>query len=350
MRPPTSSAALCDRSSVLSLSCFLFVLLLSVSFAPSSTLAADGPPFSPCQVTSIRLSTLDGSQTQDVWSDGQYKSLVPFKLSSTSSSGDKTQLRAQVIFVIASEASWRSVVTAQVNNDGFVQYFRAPGGDRADPPTFEQELQGFHVGGDGKPNHLVINADCESMFETDVSIVVGDGQAGGGGGGEGAGGGSVGNAGGGGAGSSDGGNSGSPTTPPPDQGASDAGSSTSTAPELIDADGNGVPDNPYADNDSDGNGVPDNPAAAGPDSTSSGGVSGGDVSVGNNGASGGSAGAGAGADVGASSNSSSGSSEVGGQDGSVNQLGDGNSAASTTTTASLTPTALLIVAAAAAAL
>jgi len=349
MRPPTSTAVLRGRSFVLSLSCFLFVLLLSVSFAPSSTLAADGPPFSPCQVTSIRLSTLDGSQAQDVWSDGQYKSLVPFKLSSSSS--DKTQLRAQVTFVIASEASWRSVVPAQVNNDGFVQYFRAPGGDRADPPTFEQELQGFRVTADGdKPNHLVINADCVSMFEADVSIVVGDDQAGGG---EGAGGGSDGNAGGG-AGSSEGGNSGgaddgnsgSPTTtPPPDQGASNSDGASSTAPELIDADGNGVPDNPYAtDNPADAN-TPDDGSTT-TTSASSGG-DGGDGSVSNNDAS--SGGASAGADVGASSSSSSGSSEIGGQDGSVNQLGGGNSAASTMTV-SLTLAAVLTVGAAAVAL
>lgn len=198
-----------------------------------------GPPFSPCEVTSIRLSPAsadpnDSNQWQVLWSrDGGgsgYKSLSPFAVGADGS----TVLRVQVAFTPGAEASYRSVVTATVNDNGYMQYFRAPG-PGANPPVFEQELSGFAAADSGSTtNKLVLNADCETLFEAQVVFANAGSQDNDAGSSSGQGG------------DSDG------STPPPQggfedsTGSSDEGSGSSSTTDFIDEDGNGIPDNIFA--------------------------------------------------------------------------------------------------------
>jgi len=219
----------------------LSTLILASVFASTVVAQQPGPPFSPCEVTSIRLSPAsadpsDSNQWQVLWSrDGGgsgYKSLSPFAVGADGS----TVLRVQVAFTPGAEASYRSVVTATVNDNGYMQYFRAPG-PGANPPVFEQELSGFAAASSGSTtNKLVLNADCETLFEAQVVFAGSqdDGAA---------------------SSSGQGGSDGS--TPPPQggfedsTGSSDGGSGTgsigsSSTADFIDEDGNGIPDNIFA--------------------------------------------------------------------------------------------------------
>jgi len=225
----------------------LFSTLFLASVLASAVVAQQpGPPFSPCEVTSIRLSPAsadpsDSNQWQVLWSrDGGgsgYKSLSPFAVGADGS----TVLRVQVAFTPGAEASYRSVVTATVNDNGYMQYFRAPG-PSANPPVFEQELSGFAAGSSGSTtNKLVLNADCETLFEAQVVFANAGSQDDDAGSSSGQGGGSDG------------------STPPPQggfedsTGSSDGGSGTggigsgsSSTADFIDEDGNGIPDNIFA--------------------------------------------------------------------------------------------------------
>jgi len=220
----------------------LSILSLASLLASGVVAQQPGPPFSPCEVTSIRLAPAnadpnDSSQWQTMWSrdgGGASKTLAPFALGPEGS----TVLRVRVAFAAGTEVAYRSVVTATVNNNGYIQYFRAPG-PSSNPPVFEQELQGFAA---DRTNTLVLNADCETMFETQVTFGNGD-DGGNGGGGD------------------DGGNGGN--VPPPQGGFDDdstgpsspnddgaGSSSTASPPPFVDEDGNGIPDNVYTESSS----------------------------------------------------------------------------------------------------